>query len=547
MQEELNKQANLILKNNLVALLESAIRSSNVQYMNQDIQQRLDVKLLQASSGDRGWDIFSLNYIVENPIQTILTPETILKYLKIFNFLWRIKRVAHSLSEVWLLHMKNNRYLSHFKYLKQTSLRCNMLRQEMLHFIDNLFNYLMVEVIETAWKHFQDSLNNIKDFKEIIDVHQKFVDQILERLLLTQKSEKIHRQLLRIFDLILRFKYTQDMMITDIQEEYNRKKQIKLQRDALNIIGENLNSESEESGDEALKQNEKGTLKHFKQISSDFKTAFTELQSLLKKEDDLRFLTFRIDFNEFYSSKKQYGSLYDMEELKSHGFDQKMFQNNSQFFSNNNQQQHQQYQQQLQQQQNKLRVFPSQHKFADTTNQPQANYFKNVINSDYNQKKQLNQQSNLAMQFKKDNYLQPQQLQTSNIPQQNQQQQAFNNFVNLTGKTSNYSDITQQQPPQNKFFNKQLSYNEGSSMINNNKNTTNYFNKMEEEKNKNQIENNTNNYNQLLNQKNKNNNQQNFYQQESEDSYQDQNQQLDQQQQLYNDDDINNNYSDQDD
>lgn len=37
--------------------------------------------------------------------------------------------------------------------MKNISLRCNFLRQEMLHFIDNLFDYIMVEVIETAYKY----------------------------------------------------------------------------------------------------------------------------------------------------------------------------------------------------------------------------------------------------------------------------------------------------------------------------------------------------------------------------------------------------------
>lgn len=65
-------------------------------------------------------------------------------------------------------------------------------------------------------------------------------------------------------------------------------------------------------------------MKHFKTISTDFKAAFTELQTLLKKDESLRYLTFRLDFNEYYSKKKTTGIL-DLEELKKHGIDYNMF------------------------------------------------------------------------------------------------------------------------------------------------------------------------------------------------------------------------------
>lgn len=59
----------------------------------------------------------------------------------------------------------------------------------MLHFILNLFEYIMVEVIETAWKNFNETLEKIRDFKDIIEAHEKFVQEILERALLTSKND----------------------------------------------------------------------------------------------------------------------------------------------------------------------------------------------------------------------------------------------------------------------------------------------------------------------------------------------------------------------
>ena len=65
------------------------------------------MKLLESSPGDRGWEIFLLDYRVNDlsPLSTIFSEEIMQKYLKIFNFLWRLKRVEHALSSSWRLNM----------------------------------------------------------------------------------------------------------------------------------------------------------------------------------------------------------------------------------------------------------------------------------------------------------------------------------------------------------------------------------------------------------------------------------------------------------
>ncbi|TXI93527.1 MAG: hypothetical protein E6Q33_03185 [Neisseriales bacterium] len=39
-------------------------------------------------------------------MNTIVSPESILNYQKIFHFLWKVKRVEQSLKEVWLNFIK---------------------------------------------------------------------------------------------------------------------------------------------------------------------------------------------------------------------------------------------------------------------------------------------------------------------------------------------------------------------------------------------------------------------------------------------------------
>ena len=82
---------------------------------------------------------------------------------------------------------------------------------------------LINNILIGSWKNFNDELEKAKDFNDIIETHEKFVQQILEKCLLTKKDDKLKSKLIKIFDIIQRFKYCQDMLITSTQEEYKRR------------------------------------------------------------------------------------------------------------------------------------------------------------------------------------------------------------------------------------------------------------------------------------------------------------------------------------
>lgn len=68
---ELRKPASDLNSHNLTGILESAIRSTNAQFEDASILERLDVRLLEHSPGDTGWDIFSMDYHMDGPIGTV--------------------------------------------------------------------------------------------------------------------------------------------------------------------------------------------------------------------------------------------------------------------------------------------------------------------------------------------------------------------------------------------------------------------------------------------------------------------------------------------
>lgn len=58
--------------------------------------------MLEYSHGEIGWDVFTLEYKVDAPIDTILDPDSMVKYLKLFNHLWKMKRMESTLSQGWM-------------------------------------------------------------------------------------------------------------------------------------------------------------------------------------------------------------------------------------------------------------------------------------------------------------------------------------------------------------------------------------------------------------------------------------------------------------
>jgi gamma-tubulin complex component 3 len=58
--------------------------------------------MLEYSHGEIGWDVFTLEYKVDAPIDTVLDPDCMVTYMKIFNHLWKLKRIEVTLTQGWM-------------------------------------------------------------------------------------------------------------------------------------------------------------------------------------------------------------------------------------------------------------------------------------------------------------------------------------------------------------------------------------------------------------------------------------------------------------
>ena len=54
--------------------------------------------------------------------------------------------------------MKSIQILERDKNIRKHMHKFHLLRNQMIHFLSNFFNYIMVEVIESSWKNFMEGI-----------------------------------------------------------------------------------------------------------------------------------------------------------------------------------------------------------------------------------------------------------------------------------------------------------------------------------------------------------------------------------------------------
>lgn len=186
--ESLDRPAATIYRHQLTSSLDAAIRSSNAQFMAASVLRRLDARMLEASpeSSALGWDIFTLEYKISPPLDVIVDAHAARQYLKIFNFLWRIKRVGFVLARAWKRsHTGARGVLAKVADAVGQEWRTTRLAlHQMNHFVCQLQYYILFEVIESAWHTLQNQLSLHKGLDHAIAAHKQYLLDITNKGLL---------------------------------------------------------------------------------------------------------------------------------------------------------------------------------------------------------------------------------------------------------------------------------------------------------------------------------------------------------------------------
>lgn len=186
----LDRPAGAQYRHTLTAQLEHAIRGSNAQYDSQETLRRLDARMLQLSHGDIGWDCFTLEYKIDAPVDVVVTDWGNSQYLKVFNFLWRIKRVEFTLLSTWRSCTTGARGVLQTPEAEvaQTWKSTRGVLAEMVHFIGQLQYYILFEVIESSWNELQSRIQKEDcTLDDLIKAHERYLNDITHKGLLGAK------------------------------------------------------------------------------------------------------------------------------------------------------------------------------------------------------------------------------------------------------------------------------------------------------------------------------------------------------------------------
>lgn len=286
--EELDKPANLIFKHNLQSNLESAIRASNAQYNDPDCLKKLNIKLINASVGDIGWDIFCLEYKVDLPLNVIFNNNLLKDYQKLFFFFWKIKRIEYSQNNhIWKKVKTFNQLINtKFDFMKKAVQISIHFNQEIIHFMSNYHNYFALQALESQYKKLVSELPKVNNLDELITKHKLFLENIKKQCLLDEENKIINKKITNIFDIILRFRTIHDTLYNFLVEH---------------------SYEAGDMNDSLMNQNRLKNIKEYLQqmiiLYKDFHTQIIELLNTIELvgKDNLSFLQIKLDFNNYYS------------------------------------------------------------------------------------------------------------------------------------------------------------------------------------------------------------------------------------------------------
>lgn len=320
----LDRPAGAQYRHTLTAQLEHAIRGSNAQHDNPEVLGRLDARMLQLSHGDIGWDCFTLEYKIDAPVDVVVTEWGNRQYLKVFNFLWRIKRVEFAVLSTWRKCMTGARGVlqSSDPTVVQTWKSTRGTLAEMIHFVGQLQYYILFEVIESSWGELQGRISKEDcTLDDLIKAHSKYLNDITHKGLLGPKrrhpggsgGEEDDRtsylsQLSEILRFMLNYRDTVDHLYSWSVGEYSRRQTV----DARSAT-QNLRHDDEKdyplgsARDNNLPSEFPALQERLRHLGSSFRT---RLQILLgdlayQPDVDMRFLGVAMNFNDVYQPARK--------------------------------------------------------------------------------------------------------------------------------------------------------------------------------------------------------------------------------------------------
>eukprot|EP00594_Rhizosolenia_setigera_P000332 CAMPEP_0178947992 /NCGR_PEP_ID=MMETSP0789-20121207/5217_1 /TAXON_ID=3005 /ORGANISM="Rhizosolenia setigera, Strain CCMP 1694" /LENGTH=356 /DNA_ID=CAMNT_0020628293 /DNA_START=251 /DNA_END=1321 /DNA_ORIENTATION=- len=240
---------------------------------------------------------------IQWPLSLIISRKAIASYQLIFRHLFLSKHVERRLFETWLDH-QTTKELNLRSILGSTYL----LRQRMLHFMQNFVYYVMFEVIEPHWHQMKNDIQKTQTIDDVLRIHSRFLTETHKECLLMNREllktlTKIMQTCLLFSDQMRRFakstKIDEENMKIAVEERKKRIMNASKEEDNKN------NSKSKSKNDNIQKDNisRRARIKHLTE----------RMQKAIKSENYQRMIS---RFSQVFDS--QLGDF--MSQLTHHGY-----------------------------------------------------------------------------------------------------------------------------------------------------------------------------------------------------------------------------------
>jgi len=184
----------------------------------------------------------------------------------------------------------------------------------MLHFVYNLQYYIMFEVLESSWSDFIQKVKEAQDLDELISAHTTYLAQIINNTFLSQETQPLRTLLQKIFWVIIRFGRVQESIYASVDEEaeLQKTKGKTIEKKSKSGKWGVTKTHPEQDADRIASQRRQFSPELRNQVANltnEYHTLFTTFQDSLSSirltgDVNIKFLTFRLDFNEFYQSHR---------------------------------------------------------------------------------------------------------------------------------------------------------------------------------------------------------------------------------------------------
>ena len=292
LSEELDKDASVLMRHILVQKMEDCLRASRAQHDPEHVLGAVDVRLLEAQDGDLGWDVFSLDYRIDRSMSVLFGEDLMLLYLRLFNFLWRLKRSRFVSGRVW----------------RRMTKCCPLIDYGVLRsfgvFLGIIEDYVMTDVVEKHWQEFEAAVK-VSDFDNLMRIHSEYCKKICSGLF--GNNGEIVRLLLSIFKDCVSYCAVLER-VCDLHEKYNAtlKQHDESKEQTKDGWGSSYASDMKLAESKASVTAEMKTVYgKLNKVQREFESKMGDFIRILLKSDDLASLGFRLDFNNFYKTDAQ--------------------------------------------------------------------------------------------------------------------------------------------------------------------------------------------------------------------------------------------------